>query len=597
MLPFPITPTRSSSDHSMDGHTSSPKPLHPNSRTLLNSPYSDSDRPTRLSPKKQHDDPFSPGFEDADPSYYAQEGLSCSPQRHSLPRYQKRQSHQKGQDYQKRQVSKDPAVSAIRRTYAEEAKVLAGRLGRLSLDERMVWEDLITADASQQGPGSDSFSYASTSNVPQTTSYAVAPLPHSPYSPLVPPSSPAYSAIGHFSSVESSPGVLTPPQVSYSLPPSNISYPAISHFSSAESSPGVLTPPHFSYSLSPYSPTVASPDTGPASLPLPLPPPPPPSPAPPVEAYYASLNTPEVPPAAHDTSDDDASVADIEEQFERELRVFIAERSAHMRKKPAGKEKRDKQIKSSHRNRSSMKAKIKPISAKQVTARMVAFAAQNPVDDNSRSLSFVEGSSTDVRPRAPTPNPPFSDSRQLAVSPPSRRRRSRATEKMIWDGVDSAQWPTGDSKLKRRSTNTPYSKERRGRVKRSEKETPTLSPCSGRSLDGSARAPYREPKPQRRHTKHRASALQSRPLSQTPSMTPQRSPVVSTVNELWDVDDGYQAADEASATQSSESHAYFPYDGLSTALSRKIKEEEEADEVERFLLTFESEALGAVHPR
>lgn len=113
----------------------------------------------------------------------------------------------------------------------------------------------------------------------------------------------------------------------------------------------------------------------------------------------------------------------------------------------------------------------------------------------------------------------------------------------------------------------------------------------------SAHAPYCEPKPQRRHTKHRASALQTRPLLQTPSMTPQRSPVVSTANELWDVDDGYQAADEASATQSSESHAYFPHDGLSTALSRKMKEEEEAEEVERFLLTFESEALAAVHPR
>lgn len=101
----------------------------------------------------------------------------------------------------------------------------------------------------------------------------------------------------------------------------------------------------------------------------------------------------EIPSASHDTSDDDASVADIEEQFERELRVFIAERSSHMRKKPAGKEKRDKQIKGSHRNRSCMKTKVKPISAKQVTARRVAFAAQNPVEDNSRSLSFVEGTS------------------------------------------------------------------------------------------------------------------------------------------------------------------------------------------------------------
>lgn len=145
MLPFPITPTQSSSDHSMDGHTGSPKPLHPNSRTLLNSPYSDSDRPTRLSPRKQSDDPFSPDFEDPGPSYHAQETSSCSPQRHSLPRYQKRQGHQKleRQGHQKRQVSKDPAVSAIRRTYAEETKVLAGRLGRLSLDERMVWEDLV----------------------------------------------------------------------------------------------------------------------------------------------------------------------------------------------------------------------------------------------------------------------------------------------------------------------------------------------------------------------------------------------------------------------------------------------------------------------
>lgn len=364
MLPFPITPTRSSSDHSMDGHASSPKPLHPNSRTLLNSPYSDSDRPTRLSPRKQHNDPFSPGFEDPGPSYHAQETSSCSPQRHSLPRYQKRQ------------VSKDPAVSAIRRTYAEETKILAGRLGRLSLEEeRMVWEDLvclasyhsdriltkyhkITDDASQPDPGSVPSTHSSPGNNPQTPSYAVAPLSHSPYYPLVPPSSPAYSSIGHFSSVESSPGVLTPPQVSYSLPP--------------------------------YSPIIASPGTDPVLLPLPLPPPPPPAP-PPVAAWNASRNMPEIPSASHDTSDDDASVADIEEQFERELRVFIRERSSQIHKKSAGKEKRDKQIKGSHRNRSSMKRKVKPISAKQVTARRVAFAAQSPVEDNSRSRSFVEG--------------------------------------------------------------------------------------------------------------------------------------------------------------------------------------------------------------
>lgn len=126
---IPITPTRRQGRDLTSGHTT-PKRVLP--RTLQYSPYSE--RLIRLTPKTKKTEETLPQSR-PDPIY---EHSVCSPHRYPLPRYQKRPAPQ---------TREDPAVSAIRNTYAEEVNIsipyLIGRMERLSLEDCMVWEDVV----------------------------------------------------------------------------------------------------------------------------------------------------------------------------------------------------------------------------------------------------------------------------------------------------------------------------------------------------------------------------------------------------------------------------------------------------------------------
>ncbi|KAI0089905.1 hypothetical protein BDY19DRAFT_905621 [Irpex rosettiformis] len=544
----PTTPTRPPNQNFPDGHSSPGKRVH--SRTSLHSPYSA--RLTRPSSRRQSaDEPEGPflsvDYSHPSPSRQTIETPQCSPQRHPLPRYQKRQISQS---------SEDPVISAIRSTYAEETKglipVLTGRLEQLSLDEHMVWEDLSMEDACQQDDDSITYS-AFTDHGPRTPTRYMAPLPYTPTSPWSTPTSPAFPGGGHFSS--------------------------------AESSPGVLTPPRPLYLLASYSSRTTPSSVGPASFPftslLPTPPRP-------VEISYASTDMAEI--STHDMTDDDGKLVDIQAQSHRELVNLMADTYSRSSKKYIRKMKRSKQIRRTPHH-ALTKPKAETLLPKQFVARRAAIMTRVPTEANTRTREFVEGSSTYRRSQEAPSSPAFDTYR--TPTPAARRRRGRVTEDLIWNGLESEKQLAENSKPKRRSTNKPYSKIQRARGKRDDEAAAVLPGSGKRSQLWSALGLSSEVKEWKQRIPEQHILLtQTKPLPQTSlsqysPRTPVRSQPRSTASR-WDVDDGYQGADEASDPRPP-TIARIPPSSHTTSTPQptKSKEEEEVEEVERFLLSLE----------
>ncbi|KAI0683333.1 hypothetical protein BC835DRAFT_750543 [Cytidiella melzeri] len=466
----PTTPGRRAYQGLAAGHTSPSKRVHP--RTSLHSPYSAHlTRATlRQSCKYKHSLPPLSSYDG--PISSVHQAPPCSPQRFPLPRYQKRPISQ---------TREDPAVSAIRSTHAEETKglitILTRRLEQLSIEDHAVWEDLIMHDVCQQDTGNVAVSSSFTGECLPTT-YTVAP----PFPAAVHP---------------------------WTLPPTP-SYAHTIQLSSTESSPSVWTPQQASRTPSSFSPTYTH-----RAAQCPAPPPPPASD--PVEASHAlSEMGATFIHSMYTDSDEDLEIH-LEEALERGILALLEGSPPPSSKELMGKVPRDRRTKSfSQRNRSPTKPKVKPVSATQVIAWRAAIVASLSGESDVASLSCPAGPSAPVRSRAPSPSP-GPDVSRVAAPPVVRRRRGRATEEMIWAGVDVAQLAT-DSKRERRTTNKPYAKDQRTqRGRKHDGEATAVPHCLTKSVEGRK---GRKQRAKRRPTALRTASPPPVPLALTSPKAP-----------------------------------------------------------------------------